>query len=436
MTDWQLYEEAAEAYERLGSFRKAADELGVHHSTIIKRVRAFHAGEQPQGSAVTERKSVDVKADGDTRIVTGKGFRSVEDLLEAAGISESDGWVVVKHMLNSWEALAKDNQIVQLYQVKAWLERAPSFFVKPVKCNPLPRQKSAANTELKCTLVIPDSQHGFIRHEDGTLEPMHDRRAVDIAIQMARMLSGQIDEIVLMGDMLDLGPFSRWSSEPGIRFVTQPALVEVHWMIAQLRLAAPHARIVYLEGNHELRIEKQLKEFAAGELLNIRPADTLEAPPVLSIRSLLALDALDCEYVQPYGAPHWWRGVRFQHGHLARPRGKTAAAYLSNATSSTVWGHTHRLELAMRTLDTPKGISQMTAMSPGCLCRTDGAVPHSGGSSPLDWQQGLGVIWSNNRDDNRFELIQIIDGRAVYQGRELVGDDRVEELRRSTGYPF
>ena len=426
-------QKAVEAYQRHGSLRKAAAELGVHHKRISKRLRIaeqnFVATEQEQ------LKKIDLEDQGNTRVVSGKGFKSVEGLLEAAGIKENSGWVVTKQLINSWEALAKDNKIVQLWQTKAWLERSPSFYLKEISCNPLPRQRSSKQQALKSCLVIPDSQHGFRRSADGKLEPIHDREAVDVVLQIARQLSKSLESIVLLGDMLDLSPFSRWTQEPELRFCTQPALVELHWMIAQLRLAAPHATIHYLEGNHEIRIEKQLKELAAGELLSVKRVDELNANPLLSIPSLLALDKLDCEYVAPYGKPFWWRGVKFVHGTLARPRGKTAAAYLANATSSMVWGHVHRLELAMRTIDTAKGAKQITALSPGCLCRIDGAVPHSAGVDQLDWQQGCAVIWNDGKQ-NQFELVQIVEGQAVLHGVPIYGDSRVDEISRSTGFDF
>lgn len=433
--DLEAARQAVDAYARTGSLRRAADLLGVGKDTVARRLKlARHAGISADVS--NGLPSVEDRSTGDTRVITGKGILTLAELLEAAGVKSGDGWVVMKHMINSWDAMGQGGQTVKLYQCKAWLERAPSFFLQRVECQPIRRHPSKRLPDLRCALVVPDTQHGFRRHENGDLEPLHDRAAIDVAVQAARLLAPQLEEIVLMGDHLDLSPFSRWSQEPSLRFCTQPALVEVHHMIAQLRLAAPSARIVYLEGNHELRIEKALRDLAAGEVLNLRPADTLDAPPVLSIKNLLSLDALDVEYVQPYGRPHWFKGVRFQHGHLARSRGgQTAAAYLANATSSMVWGHTHRLELAQRAISTPKGRTLITAMSPGCLCRTDGAVPHGAGQ-PLDWQQGIGMVWHSEAQGAHFQLVPIQGGAAVLNGRLLIGEDRVDDLRRATGYPF
>lgn len=433
--DQSTAREAVEAYARTGSLRKAAQLLGVGKDTIARRLQAA----KDQGISAAPSKdmpAVEDRTTGDQRVLTGKGILTLEGLLEAAGIEPGDGWVVTKHMINSWDALGKDGKTVKLYQCKAWLDRAPSYFLQPVECQPIRRHPAKSRPQVRCALVVPDSQHGYRRHEDGTLEPLHDRAAVDVAVQVARLLAPQIDEIIFMGDMLDLSPFSRWSQEPGLRFTTQPALIEVHHMLAQFRLAAPSARLVYLEGNHELRIEKSLRDFAAGEVLNLRPADTIDAPPVMSIEYLLSLEALDVEYLKPYGACHWYEGVRFQHGHLARSKGgQTASAYLSNATSSMVWGHTHRLELAQRAISTPSGRKLVTAMSPGCLCRTDGAVPHGAGTQ-LDWQQGVGIVWYSESHGTTMQLVPIQQGAAVLNGRLIVGDPGVEDLRRATGYPF
>ncbi len=121
-----------------------------------------------------------------------------------------------------------------------------------------------------------------------------------------------------------------------------------NWL-AQLRMAAPTARICMLEGNHEMRLRKVLNDVACGELRTLRPADKPSGPELLSIPYLLSLDKLDVEYVEPYGKGHWWRGIHFHHGRLVRSRGgKTVSAMLNNSAHSQVVGHIHRREIASK----------------------------------------------------------------------------------------
>jgi hypothetical protein len=73
-------------------------------------------------------------------------------------------------------------------------------------------------------------------------------------------------------------------------------------------------------------------------------------------------------------------------------------------------------------------------MSPGCLCRVDGAVP--GVSSRPDWQQGFGVI-TRHRETGATTMhpVQIHDGIAMYGGKTYSGVDRTAEIADALGYP-
>jgi hypothetical protein len=119
------------------------------------------------------------------------------------------------------------------------------------------------------------------------------------------------------------------------------------------------------------------------------------------------------------------------HGTKVRSNGSTAAAYTNDTPHlSTIYGHIHRQELQYRTTYDADGPIRSVAVSPGCLCRVDGAVPsvNSGVSSDgkpgkhwENWQQGVAVVWYNE-ETGRFavELVHIIEGAALYQGQEFV----------------
>ena len=70
----------------------------------------------------------EIKGDND-RTYTGKNVNTLDELLDAAGV-DTEKWIVTRHKVNTWQALAKDSRIVQLYQVTAHLGRAPRFFVR------------------------------------------------------------------------------------------------------------------------------------------------------------------------------------------------------------------------------------------------------------------------------------------------------------------
>ena len=368
---------------------------------------------------------------GDEATLSSKGaIQTLEALLDGAGVQED--WLVKKWVANKWDSMSKDGP-VPMWQVKAWLERIPEWAnlqVQPIEH--LKKTRSAPSEAEGVVLVVPDSQNGYRRTETGHLDPMHDRRAWDLAVQMAEHL--RPDTIVLLGDMLDLAPWGSYAKPREVRYTTQPSLVELHWWLGQLRLVAPSATILYIEGNHEFRISRSILE-SLSEAEGVRPADDPGGHDAISIPRLLALDSLDIEYIGPYGEGFWlWDTVRFHHGTLARKGGgSTVAAMLKEATHSTIVGHIHRLEMACKTIHGPTGQRVITCMSPGTLCRTDGAVPAA--TPRVDWQQGLAVL-TKKGDRIYTNVMQIHDGTLAWSGKHFEARDRLKDLRAATGMDF
>ena len=98
-----------------------------------------------------------------------------------------------------------------------------------------------------------------------------------------------------------------------------------------------------------------------------------------------------------------------------RSQASTATAYLGREKTSVIFGHIHRREYAARTRDDHDGPREVMAASPGCLARTDGAVPSTKGGIDLDgrpvyrqedWQQGLAVV-PYNTDNGAFVYEQV-----------------------------
>tara|TARA_B100000989_G_scaffold15362_1_gene10296 strand:- start:1018 stop:2313 length:1296 start_codon:yes stop_codon:yes gene_type:complete len=420
-----------ELYEDLRSVRKVGEALGIGKDTVHRIIRK-HRLTSRSPDEFDEQK-------GDHRVVQVSGIRTLEGLMEAANINPAE-WAVESHRINKWDALAGRGEIIECYSIRANLVRRPEFWFSKVECKPLPIKPKRKTGGAKVCLVIPDIQAGYRRTFSGKLEPLHDVRAVDVAVQVAAFLESQpdgVDSIICVGDNLDLAAWGSYSTDPALLWCTQPALVYLHHFFAQLRLACPSASIYYQMGNHEARIQRVLNDTAHGEGRHLRPADKLDGPSVLSVANLLSLDALGVEYVEPYGAPLWWEGVRFHHGHLVRSKGgQTVTAMLNQGFNhSQVVGHIHRREIASRTVPTAKGHKIISAMSPGCLCRLDPAVPSSPGRGQNDWQHGLGLLYSHGGSVS-MQLIPINDASAVVHGQRFEGQDRTEELKAATGLPF
>lgn len=305
------------------------------------------------------------------------------------------------------------------------IHRAKPVTITALK-NPRPRKG-----QYRVAVILPDPQIGF-RDLKGRLDPFHDERAMDVALQITAWLeeNERVDEVINLGDFLDLPAQGRFEQEPSFASTTQEAIDRGHLFLQQQRGAAgPQAKIVLIEGNHDRRMEKFILANTASAF-GLKRANTDELP-VMSLPYLLRLKEIGVEYIDAYPAGAFWLTdkLRAVHGDKVRSGGSTAAAYTNSSPHiSTIFGHVHRQELQAKTVFDRTGPIRSVAVSPGCLCRVDGAVPSVNGSTKIDgtpatfyenWQQGLAVISYKKNGDFFTELVQIVDGVAVFRGREF-----------------
>lgn len=312
-------------------------------------------------------------------------------------------------------------------QELAW---TPIHRAQPIKLNlnKNPRPKSGG---WRVAVALPDPQIGY-RQLGKKLDPFHDEAAMDVALQIVEYLAknDRVDEILNLGDFLDLPAQGRFEQEPAFAFTTQHAIDRGYKFLQEQRAASgSNTKIVLIEGNHDRRMEKFIVSNAASAF-GLKRADTDELP-VMSIPYLLRLDELKVEYIDAYPAGAFWLNdkLRAVHGTKVRSNGSTAAAY-TNADPhiSTIFGHVHRQELQSKTVFDRLGPIKSVAVSPGCLCRVDGAVPSVNGSTKIDgspetywenWQQGIAVIYYKKTGEFFTDLVQINNGKAVFRGKEF-----------------
>jgi predicted phosphodiesterase len=276
---------------------------------------------------------------------------------------------------------------------------------------------------------MPDIQLGYFRTATNELEPIHDERAIGVALAIVK--AERPDVVVLVGDNLDLCEFGRFRTTPAFQRTTQATIDRATVLCAELRAAAPDARIVWIAGNHEERLPNYLLDNAAAAF-GLRKGDMPQSWPVMSVPYLCRFDDQGVEYLPGYPASSFWINERLRviHGDKVASGGSTAHKYLATEKVSTIYGHVHRREWAERTRLDHDGPKTILAASPGCLARTDGAVPSTKGGIDLDgrpvstqedWQQGVAVV-RFEPGDGRFvyEQIAIHDGWAMHNGREFV----------------
>jgi predicted phosphodiesterase len=277
-------------------------------------------------------------------------------------------------------------------------------------------------------LVIPDPHMWFKRRaNDAALTPLHDRRALDIALQIA--IAGEVDRVDFIGDIFDLAEWTdKFLRLPEFKGSTQPTILEGHWWLRQFREARPGAAIFLYEGNHERRMARMLVSHleAAHDL---RAANELELPPVLSIPKLLALHELGITWVDQYPDELSWLNKRFAlcHGDVARKApGSTARAIAEQYNAHVIFGHIHRRESVTLTRHLPRIVS--AAYCPGCTCHLDGRVPGTKGRQ--NWQQGIAVVdYEQDGEAGTVTTIEINEGKAIWNKALYTGRDRVDDLR-------
>lgn len=296
----------------------------------------------------------------------------------------------------------------------------------------LPVKKPGIKTKnkFKKCVIVPDAQIGYYRGRDGTLEPTHDEKAIQIALELIREIGPST--VVCVGDNLDLPEMGKYLTTPAYQQTTQAAIDRATTLCAQLREAAPRAEIVWLAGNHEERMPKYLLTNAAAAY-GLRKGNIPESWPVLTVPYLCRMEEYGVEYRPGYPAGDYWinEKLRVIHGDRVKSSGSTAHIYLNQEKTSVIYGHIHRIETAFKTREDFDGPRTIMAASPGCLARIDGAVPSTRGGVDLDgrplvryenWQQGVAVVTYERSGDHRYsyEVVPIYNGWGMYHGKELL----------------
>lgn len=362
----------------------------------------------------------------------------IADLLERNGISVDDIGRVQK--VNLWQGFMRgedgEPQVVDLAGVTLspeWADGPKWPVIQPAPAYRLPTPKATKRSAdgWRTCVVLPDIQAGYFRAASGELEPIHDERAVSVALAILRDV--RPDLVVLVGDNADFVEFGKYRHTAAFAQTTQATIDRLGLLCAELRAAAPEARIAWIAGNHEERMPNYLLDNARAAF-GLRQANTPESWPVLSVPGLCHFDRYGIEYLPGYPASSLWINDRLRviHGDKVRSGGSTAHGYLANEKVSQVFGHIHRREYAARTRDDRDGPKEVMAASPGCLARIDGVVPSTKGGTDLDgrpilrtedWQQGLAVIEYEDGDGRfTYENVAIHEGWARWRGRDYYGN--------------
>lgn len=178
--------------------------------------------------------------------------------------------------------------------------------------------------------------------------PFQKEKAINSVKEFVR--NHKVDEIILLGDIVDFYDLSSFDKNPNRINCLQIELDLVKQFLTSLREENPKAKITYIVGNHEDRLRRYIWSHTELHTLSC-----------LDLKSLLGLEELDIQLLDNYTT----YGILFTHGSVVRKfSGYSAKEELTINDCSGISGHTHRLGMVWRS--TPS--RDMVWIENGCLC--------------------------------------------------------------------
>lgn len=227
------------------------------------------------------------------------------------------------------------------------------------------------------------------------------------------------DEIVMLGDHLDCGGFLAQHHVMGyVAEVNQTSYADdveaANQFLDEIIKAAPGAKIHYLEGNHEARVEKwcvtqSLRHQKDAEFL--RNLVGVEAVLKLGVRGIQYYRMCDRYDDLPVPGIIRLGQCLFTHGFSTASAAATAHARV--AGTSIVYGHTHRHQSDI--LRTVSG-GVFGAWCPGALAQIQNYYEHN---QPNNHSHGYGLQIVANSGRFLHLQIPILDGESLLSGLKL-----------------
>jgi predicted phosphodiesterase len=221
-----------------------------------------------------------------------------------------------------------------------------------------------------------------------------------------------VREIILLGDHVDCSGFL--AEHHTMSFLTQAKynyvddLEAANTLFDDLQGIVGDAQYHYLEGNHEVRIERWINTTCLRSDKDRKLLRTALAP-----EHQLHLDARGVKY---YSRGTKYCGLKSRGAiklgkchfvHEGKSGRYAAGSTLATWGANVVFGHTHRRDSA--STDKP-GPGHIGAWNPGCLCETH---PLYGHSSVTGWTHGYGLQIVSPGGDFLPINVPIVDGRSL-----------------------
>jgi predicted phosphodiesterase len=285
----------------------------------------------------------------------------------------------------------------QLEVAKAALDHATKARKTQIPAPAVTRKRKSGDS---VRIVIPDT-HGCLIDQSALGALLADLRALDP------------DEIILLGDHVDCGGFLAQHHVMGYvaetDYTYEEDLSAAKGFLDAIQAAAPRAKIEYLEGNHERRVETwcvtqvlRHKKDAEGLRRLLAPEFRLglEERGISYYRQSEFYDDLPVPGVIKRGKCYFFHGV-------STAKNATATT-IEKIGGNCVFGHTHR---AQSNIVRRISAGIIGAWNPGCLCKLQPLWQHT---APTDWSHGYAVQLVAQSGSFLHLNIPIIDGESHF----------------------
>lgn len=161
--------------------------------------------------------------------------------------------------------------------------------------------------------------------------PFHDKRAIETAVNYR----DNIDCVIVLGDMLDMYAMSKFDKDPSYKKIEDEIAIGKKFM-EYLRNKFKQAQIIFLEGNHDVRLKRYLWRNAAA----------LAGVEALKLESMLDLVKYQVKFYEN-GNILKLGGLHLIHGNESGMKGggiNVARTMLLRAFDNILFGNFHRTQ--------------------------------------------------------------------------------------------
>lgn len=275
------------------------------------------------------------------------------------------------------------------------------------------------NKNTKQAARILDRSYDSVKHKSKDLSsirrvliyndphiPYEDKEAVERMFEVGKDFDPH--EIIGNGDIADFYAVSSHPKAANLNHILSEEIGGVRKFLKRLKNEFPRAKHIYIEGNHENRLQRYINS-KAPELFGM-----------VELEDILRIGDLGFEFV-PYTPNQKYvpitscgSNARFVVRHEPLSGGVSAARLTATkAMESTIFAHNHRIEEYITNTILDRNIR---GISFGWLGDKTSPV-FNYVKNFHTWQTGFGLVWVFPNGDFRYESIKVDDGKCWYNGK-------------------